>query len=64
MPPEKLLDPWRSFFDEIDAALTQEVVLHCLGGFVAKILYDLPRETADVDVLLLTCRRSPKSAEI
>jgi hypothetical protein len=51
MPFEKLLDPWRSFFDEIDAALTQEVALHCLGGFVAKILYDLPRETSDVDVL-------------
>ncbi|SRR6266545_1281704 len=54
MPFEKLLDPWRSFFDEIDAALTQEVALHCLGGFVAKILYDLPRETSDVDVLPYT----------
>ncbi len=48
MPPEILLDPW-SFFDEIDAALNQELALHCLGGFVAKILYDLPRETSDVD---------------
>jgi hypothetical protein len=54
MPPEKLPDPWRSFFAEIDSALNQEVVLHCLGGFVAKILYDLPRETSDVDVLPLT----------
>jgi hypothetical protein len=53
MPPEQLPDPWRSFFDEIDAALNQEVVLHCLGGFVAKILYNLPRETSDVDVLPL-----------
>ena len=26
-------------------------MLHCLGGFVAKILYNLPRETSDVDVL-------------
>ncbi len=51
MPPEHLLDPWKSFFAEIDAALNQEVALHCLGGFVAKIMYDLPRETSDVDVL-------------
>jgi hypothetical protein len=53
MPSEQLLDPWRSFFDEIDAVLDQEVVLHCLGGFVAKTLYALPRGTADVDVLPL-----------
>jgi hypothetical protein len=54
MPPEKLPEPWCSFFGEIDAALNQELILHCLGGFVAKILYDLPRETSDVDVLPLT----------
>jgi hypothetical protein len=54
MPPEKLPEPWRSFFGEIDAALNQELILHCLGGFVAKVLYDLPRETSDVDVLPLT----------
>jgi hypothetical protein len=51
MPPEQLPDPWKSFFSEIDSALNQEVVFHCLGGFVAKILFDLPRETSDVDVL-------------
>lgn len=39
MPPEHLPDPWKSFFAEIDAALSQEVALHCLGGFVAKIVY-------------------------
>lgn len=49
--PRQLPDPWKSFFAEIDAALTQEVILHCLGGFVAKILYGLKRETSDVDVL-------------
>ena len=48
--PQPLLDPWQSFFAEIDAALNQEVTFHCLGGFVAKILYDLPRETSDVDI--------------
>lgn len=49
--PQQLCDPWKSFFSDIDAALNQEVILHCLGGFVAKILYALARETSDVDVL-------------
>jgi hypothetical protein len=49
--PDSLPEPWKSFFSEIDQALSQEVVLHCLGGFVAKVLYDLERETADIDVL-------------
>jgi len=53
MAPEQIPDPWTSFFNEIDAALNQEGVLHCLGGFVAKTLYALPCETADVDVLPL-----------
>lgn len=48
---QQLPDPWRSFFAEIDTALNQEIALHCLGGFAAKILYGLARETADVDVL-------------
>ena len=47
LPPE----PWKSFFSEIDASLEEEVVLHCLGGFVMTILYGLDRPTADVDVL-------------
>src|SRR5882724_5494625 len=46
-PPE----PWKSFFAEIDASLEEEVVLHCLGGFVMTVLYGLDRPTADVDVL-------------
>ena len=49
--PQLLLEPWRSFFVEIDTELTQDVTFHCIGGFVAKVLYDLPRETSDVDVL-------------
>jgi hypothetical protein len=48
---DSLPEPWKSFFSDIDQALSQEVELHCLGGFVAKVLYDLERETADVDIL-------------
>jgi hypothetical protein len=46
-PPE----PWKSFLSEIDAALSEAVELHCLGGFVMAILYRLDRPTEDVDVL-------------
>jgi len=49
--PNSLPEPWKSFFAEIDQALSEDVELHCLGGFVAKVLYDLERETADVDIL-------------
>ena len=48
---KSLLDPWKSFFSEIDTALEEEVPLHCLGGFVMSFLYGLERPTADVDIL-------------
>jgi hypothetical protein len=50
MPPE-LVQPWRAFLDDIDAHLTEDVTLHCLGGFVVTAIYGMPRTTADVDVL-------------
>src|ERR1044072_1663971 len=59
--PQPLLDPWRSFFAEIDVALNQEVTFHCLGGFVAKVLYDLPRETSDVDILPIASNKEINS---
>ncbi|MFL6312606.1 MAG: DUF6036 family nucleotidyltransferase [Terriglobales bacterium] len=49
-PPE----PWHSFLIEVDALLTEEVYLRCLGGFVIKQLYGLPRVTSDVDTLEIT----------
>lgn len=51
MPSKFPPEPWKSFFSEIDASLEEEVVLHCLGGFVMTMLYGLDRPTADVDVL-------------
>jgi hypothetical protein len=44
-----LQDPWKSFLKEVDSLLSEEVTLHCLGGFVLAVLYNLPRPTADVD---------------
>lgn len=46
-----ILEPWKSFFREIDNSLEDEVALHCLGGFVMTMLYGLDHPTADVDVL-------------
>ena len=46
-PPE----PWRSFLAEVDAHLTEDVHLHCCGGFVVTQLYSVARTTSDVDFL-------------
>lgn len=54
MQPSKITEPWKSFFSETDAAVTETVELHCLGGFVVTMLYGLPRPTADVDVLTIS----------
>jgi Nucleotidyltransferase of unknown function (DUF6036) len=46
----ELPEPWQAFFLSIDAAVTEPISLHCLGGFAAAMLYDLPRPTGDVDI--------------
>jgi hypothetical protein len=46
-PPE----PWRSFFAEVDSRLSEDVQLHCCGGFAATQLYGIARTTSDVDFL-------------
>lgn len=51
-------EPWRSFWKEIDASLTEPVEFHCLGGFVITLLYGLERSTADVDVISIIPRNS------
>ena len=49
--PIEIQDPWLGFLREVDGALRQEVEIHCLGGFVLRVMYDLPRYTADVDFI-------------
>lgn len=44
-------EPWRSFFTEVDAHLTEDVRLHCCGGFVVTQMYGVARTTSDVDFL-------------
>ena len=43
--------PWKAFLQDVDQLLQTAVELHCLGGFVLSVLYDLPRPTADVDYI-------------
>jgi hypothetical protein len=56
MPSKSILEPWQSFLSDIDVTLAEDVELHCLGGFVITVLYDLVRPTADVDVIAITPR--------
>ena|SRR5579862_5787463 len=50
--PERYpLEPWRSFFHDLDSLLTERVDLHCCGGFVATHVYGVARTTSDVDVI-------------
>lgn len=61
MPSKSIPEPWQSFLSGIDVTLTEEVELHCLGGFVITVLYDLARPTADVDVIAVTPRSEIES---
>jgi hypothetical protein len=47
----RIPEPWRSFVREIDGALGNSTEVHCLGGFVLSVLWELPRPTGDVDFI-------------
>lgn len=47
----ELRNPWRAFLVEVDKRLPLSIELHCLGGFVAALYYDLPRPTNDLDYI-------------
>lgn len=45
----RLRTPWKEFLTEIDEALHEPLVLHCIGGFVFAHHYGLTRSTGDID---------------
>ena len=45
----ELPNPWRAFLVDVDRRLPRAIEIHCLGGFVAALYYDLPRPTNDLD---------------
>ncbi len=49
--PRRIQEPWLSFLRDVDRALGQSVEVHCLGGFVLSVLWDLSRPTGDVDFI-------------
>jgi hypothetical protein len=42
---------WGDFLREVDRRLPNPIALHCLGGFVLRVIYDIPRHTGDLDYL-------------
>ena len=61
MPSKLIPEPWQSFFSDINASLTEDAELHCIGGFVVTVLYALARPTADVDVIAISPRSEIES---
>lgn len=51
MPPKTPPEPWRSFIADIDAAVEEDLPLHCIGGFAVSLYYGLSRPTGDIDVV-------------
>lgn len=49
-------EPWRSFLQELDDAVSGEVRLVCMGGFIVTQLYGSSRSTADIDTLTVIPR--------
>ena len=56
MTNKPIPEPWLSFLQKIDDSLESEVPFHCFGGFAIDVLYGLPRETADVDIMATVVR--------
>src|SRR4051794_4827502 len=56
MLTDRVPDPWLSFLADIDGRLDSNVTFHCFGGFAIELLFGLPRETSDVDVLAAVVR--------
>jgi hypothetical protein len=49
--PYKIPEPWFGFLRDVDQTLDRPVSVHCLGGFVLAVLWQLPRPTGDVDFI-------------
>ena len=49
--PGEIKEPWLSFLRDVDRGLRGPVEVHCLGGFVLGVLWDLPRPTGDIDFI-------------
>jgi len=50
MSPKTFVLPkqWKEFLRDVNTQLTRYVEIHCLGGFVLHVMFDLSRPTADI----------------
>jgi hypothetical protein len=51
MPPSDVPEPWASFLSNLDAELSEETQLSCVGGFAMTVQCGFRRPTSDIDVL-------------
>ena len=54
--PSKLVKPslpqhWSDFLEAVDRELKEPIALHCIGGFVVEVVYEVPRRTGDLDYI-------------
>lgn len=49
--PDSVPEPWRSFLQELNEVVGEEVRLVCIGGFVITQFYGFSRSTVDIDTL-------------
>lgn len=54
MGSERVPEPWQSFLADIDRATTEQITLHCIGGFAVSLYYGVARPTGDIDVVHVT----------
>ncbi len=45
-PTHQIPAPWSEFLSAVNDALPEPVEIHCVGGFVLAVLYNLPRPTS------------------
>ncbi|HXE31039.1 MAG TPA: DUF6036 family nucleotidyltransferase [Terriglobales bacterium] len=62
MPPELPPEPWLTLLREIDRAATAPLHLHCIGGFALSVVYESPRSTVDLDILVTVLDRNAAAA--
>jgi hypothetical protein len=54
MSSKSIPEPWNSFLVDLDAALTDDVELHSLGGFVITIFPEFNFNSAELNLMILS----------
>ena len=60
----KFSSHWSDFLEAVDKQLETPVALHCIGGFVVEVVYEIPRRTADWPAPILWTIQKEKIADL